>query len=37
MPEGAFDIDDDVEGGYGGPELQRLMKERKEMGDFLTG
>ena len=37
VPEGAFDIGDDIEGGYGGPELQRLMKMRKEAGDFLTG
>jgi 5'-hydroxyaverantin dehydrogenase len=37
VPEGAFDIGDDIEGGYGGPELQRLMKARKEAGDFLIG
>jgi len=37
VPEGAFDIGDDIEGGYGGPKLQRLMKVRKEAGDFLTG
>jgi len=37
VPDGAFDIGDDIEGGYGGPELQRLMKLRKEAGDFLTG
>ena len=37
MPEGAFDIKDDVEGGYGGQELKVLMGWRKEAGDFLQG
>jgi len=37
VPEGAFNIGDDIEGGYGGPKLHRLMKVRKEAGDFLTG
>lgn len=37
MPEGAFDIKDDVEGGYGGDELKVLMGWRKEAGDFLQG
>ncbi|KAJ8099535.1 hypothetical protein POJ06DRAFT_253848 [Lipomyces tetrasporus] len=36
VPEGAFDIGDDVQGGYGGAELQRLMRLRKEAGDFLS-
>ena len=37
MPEGAFDIKDDIEGGYGGEELKILMAWRKAAGDFLTG
>lgn len=37
MPEGAFDIKDDIDGGYGGDELRVLMKWRKEAGDFLQG
>ncbi|KIX96572.1 uncharacterized protein Z520_07838 [Fonsecaea multimorphosa CBS 102226] len=37
MPEGAFDIKDDIEGGYGGEELKVLMSWRKAAGDFLQG
>ena len=37
MPEGAFDIGDDVDGGYGGDELRKLLEKRKADGDFLTG
>ncbi|KIW25290.1 uncharacterized protein PV07_08482 [Cladophialophora immunda] len=37
MPEGAFDIKDDIEGGYGGEELKVLMAWRKAAGDFLQG
>jgi 5'-hydroxyaverantin dehydrogenase len=37
MPEGAFDIKDDIEGGYGGEELKILMGWRKKAGDFLQG
>lgn len=37
MPEGAFDIGDDIEGGYGGDELEKLMALRKADGDFLQG
>jgi 5'-hydroxyaverantin dehydrogenase len=37
MPEGAFDIGDDVQGGYGGDELRILMGWRRDAGDFLTG
>jgi len=37
MPEGAFDIKDDIEGGYGGEELKVLMSWRKAAGDFLEG
>ncbi len=37
MPEGAFDLKDDAEGGYGGEELKILMSWRKAGGDFLTG
>ena len=35
VPEGAIDIGDDIDGGYGGPQLQELMALRKEAGDFL--
>jgi len=37
MPEGSFDIGDDVVGGYGGRVLQQLMAMRSDAGDFLTG
>jgi hypothetical protein len=37
MPEGAFDIGDDIDGGYGGDELRKLLEKRKADGDFLTG
>ena len=37
MPEGAFDIGDDIEGGYGGDELRKIMARRKADGDFLQG
>ncbi|KAJ9614487.1 hypothetical protein H2200_002624 [Cladophialophora chaetospira] len=37
MPEGAFDLKDDIEGGYGGEELKILMSWRKAAGDFLQG
>jgi hypothetical protein len=37
MPEGFFDIGDDVDGGYGGEMLQQLMSMRREAGDFLSG
>lgn len=37
MPEGAFDIGDDVTGVYGGKVLPELMAMRREAGDFLTG
>lgn len=37
MPEGFFDIGDDVDGGYGGEMLQHLMQLRKQAGDFLSG
>ncbi|KIW62514.1 hypothetical protein PV04_10681 [Phialophora macrospora] len=37
MPEGAFDIKDDIDGGYGGEELKILMSWRKAAGDFLQG
>lgn len=36
MPEGAFDIGDDVEGGYGGKVLPQLMAMRRAAGDLLT-
>lgn len=36
MPEGAVDLGDDLEGGYGGEVLKELMGLRKEDGDFLT-
>ena len=28
---------DDIDGGYGGPQLQELMALRKQAGDFLHG
>jgi len=37
MPEGFFDIEDDIDGGYAGIMLQQLMNMRKEAGDFLQG
>ncbi len=37
IPEGAFDIGDDFDGGYGGDELSKLMEKRKADGDFSTG
>ena len=37
MPEGAFDLKDDINGGYGGEELKILMSWRKAAGDFLQG
>jgi 5'-hydroxyaverantin dehydrogenase len=37
MPEGFFDIGDDIEGGYGGDALRKLMAMRREAGDFLHG
>ena len=37
MPEGAFDLRDDIEGGYGGDELKKIMAMRKADGDFLQG
>ncbi|OCT48237.1 5'-hydroxyaverantin dehydrogenase [Cladophialophora carrionii] len=37
MPEGVFDIKDDITGGYGGEELKVLMSWRKAAGDFLQG
>ena len=37
MPEGFFDIGDDVEGGYGGKVVQDLMAMRRQAGDFLQG
>jgi 5'-hydroxyaverantin dehydrogenase len=37
MPEGAFDIKDDIQGGYGGEELKIILGRRKAAGDFLTG
>jgi hypothetical protein len=37
MPEGTFDIRDDVAGGYGGEVLPQLMAMRREAGDFLSG
>lgn len=36
MPEGAFDIGDDLVGGYGGKVLPQLMAMRREAGDFLS-
>ena len=37
MPEGSFDIGDDVVGGYGGNVLQELMEMRRKAGDYLSG
>jgi hypothetical protein len=37
MPEGFFDIEDDIGGGYAGIVLQQLMEMRKEAGDYLQG
>ena len=37
MPEGSFDIGDDVLGGYGGDVLRELMAMRRKAGDFLSG
>ena len=37
VPEGAVEIRDDIEGGYGGEKLQELMELRKKAGDFLSG
>jgi hypothetical protein len=37
MPEGAFDIGDDVAGAYGGKVLPQLMTMRREAGDYLSG
>lgn len=37
VPEGFFDIEDDIDGGYAGIMLQQLMNMRKEAGDFLQG
>jgi hypothetical protein len=35
VPEGAVDIGDDIDDGYGGTQLVELMALRKEAGDFL--
>jgi hypothetical protein len=35
MPEGFFDIADEVGGAYAGEVLQQLMKMRQDAGDFL--
>jgi hypothetical protein len=35
MPEGFFDVGDDIEGGYGGDTLRKLTATRREAGDFL--
>ena len=37
MPEGYFDIGDELEGGYGGEELKAIMARRKAAGDYLQG
>jgi len=37
MPEGSFDIGDDVLGGYGENVLQELLAMRREAGDYLSG
>ena len=37
MPEGFFDIGDDIDGGYGGEMLQQLMRMRREAGDYISG
>ena len=37
MPEGAFDIGDDIAGAYAGAELQKLMARRVADGDFIQG
>jgi len=37
MPEGFFDIGDDVEGVYGGEVLRELMSMRRKAGDYLQG
>ena len=34
MPEGFFDIGDDIDGGG---MLQQLMSMRRKAGDFLSG
>jgi hypothetical protein len=37
MPEGFFNIGDDIDEGYGGVVLQQLMGMRREAGEFLSG
>ena len=37
MPEGAFDLGDDLEDEYAGNAVVELMGLRKEAGDFLQG
>lgn len=37
VPEGFFDLEDDIKGSYGGEMLQYLMTLRKNAGDFLHG
>ncbi len=36
MPDGTFDLNDDLESGYGGEELKRAVLARREAGDSMV-
>lgn len=36
VPEGAIDLEDDINGNYAGPKLVELLALRKAAGDYIS-